>query len=81
MSVIQNPAVRTLLSIAALYMRHDGVIPTDVMAGLDREGYDLDRLEGDVELILNNYPDHDNLELLEELDAEEPEWLDGPEAA
>lgn len=81
MSVIQNPAVRTLLSIAALYMRHDGAIPTDVMAGLDREGYDLDRLEGDVELILNNYPDHDNLELLEELDAEEPEWLDGPESA
>ena len=81
MSVIQSPAVRTLLSIAALYMRHDGVIPTDVMAGLDREGYDLDRLEGDVELILNNYPDHDNLELLEELDAEEPDWLDGPEAA
>ena len=81
MSVIQNPGVRTLLSIAAIFMRHDGVIPTDVMAGLDREGYDLDRLEGDVDLILNNYPDHDNLELLEELDAEEPDWLDGPEAA
>ena len=81
MSVIQNTVVRTLLATAAIYMRQDGVIPTDVMAGLDAAGYDLDRLEGDVELILNNYPDHDNLELLEELDAEEPDWLDGPEAA
>lgn len=54
-SKMATPAIRGLLARAAdSYEANAGVIELDIQFGLSAEGYDLDRLEGDVELILNN---------------------------
>lgn len=55
MGGIATPAIRGLLARAVeSYEANDGVIDLDIQFGLSAEGYDLDRLEGDVELIINN---------------------------
>ncbi|MFN3573652.1 MAG: hypothetical protein ACK4TR_09005 [Phenylobacterium sp.] len=52
---ISTPAIRGLLARALQASdENDGLIPTDIEMALAAEGYDLDRLEGDLELIRNN---------------------------
>ncbi|MFN3582804.1 hypothetical protein [Phenylobacterium sp.] len=52
---ISTPAIRALLARAVeAFEQNNGLVPTDIEMALAAEGYDLDRLEGDIELILNN---------------------------
>lgn len=54
-SNISTPAIRGLLARATEdYEANDGVVNLDIQFGLAAEGYDLERLEGDIELILRN---------------------------
>lgn len=53
-SAISTPAIRGLLARAAAAFEADGIVPIDIEFGLAAEGYDLDRLDLDVQLIVAN---------------------------
>lgn len=51
---MMTAAIRGLLARAAEAHEADGLVPMDIEVALAAEGYDLDRLELDVQLITNN---------------------------